>query len=84
MGKPFQQIVKFVQGSSALVQSKKGNIYPVIVSDFVRLNRTLKVGDIALVRRINGKYYLIDIVEKEKPSEEPSEEPKLTDWGYDY
>ena len=83
MNKPFQQLVRNVQGSTALVESKKGNVYPVIISDYVRLKKDLKVGDIALVRRTNGKYYLIDIVERD---DTPSylEEVKLTDMGYDY
>lgn len=83
MNKPFQQIVRNVQGSTALVESKKGNIYPVIVSDYVRIKKSLKVGDIALVRRINGKYYLVNVVERtHSPSCLENIDPKQM--GYDY
>ena len=83
MKKPFQQIIKNVQGSTALVQSRKGNIYPVIISDFVRIKKSqfLKVGAIGIVKRINGKYYLIDV--KSSNYEENTHIP-TEDMGYDY
>jgi bisphosphoglycerate-independent phosphoglycerate mutase (AlkP superfamily) len=62
MSKPFKQIIRNIQGSTALVESAKGNIYPVVISDKVRLQKSfLKVGDIGIINRVNGKYYLIDV-----------------------
>ena len=82
--KPFKQTIKNVQGSTALVESKKGNIYPVIISDYARIHKAkyLKVGSIALVRRINGKYYLIDAEFKEEDYHLSNID--LKDLGYDY
>ena len=77
MNKPFKQIIKNVQGSTALVQSKKGNIYPVIVSDYVRIKKEIHVNDFALVRRINGKYYMVD-VEKREPIQQ--DDFDIEDW----
>ena len=84
MSKAFRQIVKNVQGSTALVESKKGNIYPVIISDYVRIKKSLKVGDTALVRRINGRYYLVDVEEKPKRTETYTSEIPIKELGYDW
>ena len=83
MKKSFQQIIKDVYGSTALVQSRKGNIYPVIVSDYVRLKKThlLKVGAIGIVTRLNGRYYLTDI--KESNNHDYTSIPP-EQMGYDY
>ena len=61
---PVKQEVVNVQGSTALVKSNKGNIYPVVISDFVRIERSVKKGDIGLVKKVNGKWYLTDVVVK--------------------
>ena len=81
MNKPFKQIIRNVQGSSALVESRKGNIYPVVVSDYVRIHKSkyLKVGVTGLVKRINGRYYLIDV---ETPIDEDYNEIPPEDMGY--
>ena len=83
MNKPFKQIIRNVQASTALVESRKGNVYPVIISDYVRLKKSVNVGDTGIVRRINGKYYLIDVEPKEEESSYLEEVP-LEDLGYDY
>ena len=72
-----------MQGSTALVQSRKGNIYPVIVSDFVRIKkfRQLKVGAIGIVTRVNGRYYLTDV--KTSKNDDYTKIPP-EDMGYDY
>lgn len=83
MTRKFRQLVRNVQGSTALVESKKGNVYPVIVSDYVRLKKEVHVGDTAWVRRINGKYYMVD-VEKKVPVEDrvPQDDFDMADnWG---
>ena len=86
MKKAFEQTIKHVQGSSALVESRKGNIYPVIVSDFVRIKkfRELQVGAIGLVKRVNGKFYLVDVKPKEPTKPSYMEEIPLEELGYDY
>jgi len=84
MSKPFKQIVKNVQGSVALVESAKGNIYPVVISDYVRLKKTVKVGDTGIVRRTNGKYYLIDVEPKIDETDSYLAEVPLEELGYDY
>lgn len=80
----FKQLVVNVQGSTALVKSKKGNIYPVIISDYVRLQKSLNVGDTAIVRRINGKYYLIDVQKKHDETESYLADVPLEELGYEY
>jgi hypothetical protein len=57
----FKQVIKNVQQSTALVESSKGNIYPVVIADRIRLSdRKPEVGDIAIIHRVNGRYYLYD------------------------
>ena len=87
MNKPFPQIIKNFQGSTALVESKKGNIYPVIVSDRVRQTKgtEIEVGDIAMVRKWANKYFMVDV--KKSPKNLPEShlsEVDLNDLGYDY
>lgn len=84
MNKPFRQLIKNVQGSTALVESKKGNIYPVIISDYVRLKKAINVGDTAIVRRTNGKYYMIDVEPKEDETDSYLAEVPLEEFGYNY
>lgn len=84
MNKPFKQLIRNVQGSTALVESKKGNVYPVVISDYVRLKKTINVGDIGIVRRTNGKYYLIDVEQKEDETESYLADVPLEDLGYNY
>lgn len=58
----FKQVIVNVQQSTVQVQSASGNIYPVVISDIVRLSgKTIKVGDIGIVHRVNGRYYLYDV-----------------------
>ena len=63
----FKQVIVNVQQSTAQVKSAKGNIYPVIIADRIRLNKniTLEVGDIAIIHRVNGKYYLYDVEKRQ-------------------
>lgn len=84
MSKPFKQLVRNVQGSTALVESKKGNVYPVIISDYVRLKKEIAVGDTAIVNRLNGTYYLIDVEPKVDETESCLAEVPLDEIGYDY
>lgn len=78
----FKQEIVNVQASSVLVKSTKGNIYPVIVSDQVRLSgRTPKIGDTGVIHRVNGKYYLFEVIPKNKL--EIGDEP-LWGIGYEY
>jgi len=77
MSKPFKQLIRNVQGSTALVESKKGNIYPVVISDYVRIKKEIHVNDYGLIRRINGRYYMVD-VEKREPVEQ--DDFNIEDW----
>ena len=61
----FKQIIRNVQGSTALVESAKGNVYPVVIADKVRLSgKKINVGDIGIIHRVNGRYYLYDVEPK--------------------
>ena len=81
----FKQVIKNVQQSTALVESSKGNIYPVVIADRIRLsNRTPKVGDIAIIHRVNAKYYLYDFKPKQDETDSRLAEVDLMDMGYDY
>ena len=84
MNKPFRQTVKNVQGSTALVESRKGNIYPVVISDYVRIKKTINVGDIALVRNINGRYYLVDVEQKKEDTTSYTDEIPIEEMGYEW
>jgi len=62
----FKQVIVNVQQSTVLVKSAQGNIYPVVISDRVRLSENKpKKGDIGIVHRINGRYYLYDVEKKQ-------------------
>lgn len=81
----FKQVIKNVQESTALVESSKGNIYPVVIADRIRLSdKKPEVGDIGIIHRVNGRYYLYDF--KPRPDETDSllAEVDLMDMGYDY
>lgn len=61
----FRQVIVNVQDSTAMVESSKGNRYPVIISDKLRLSdKSINVGDTGIVHRVNGKYYLYDVIPK--------------------
>ena len=83
----FKQEIVNVQSSIVLVKSRKGNIYPTIVSDQVRLSskgKNMKVGDTGVVHRVNGKYYLYDVIPKQDETTSYLAEVPLEDLGYDY
>lgn len=81
----FTQVIKNVQQSTALVESSKGNIYPVVIADRIRLSdKQPKVGDIAIIHRVNGKYYLYDFKPKQDETDSRLAEVDLMDMGYDY
>jgi hypothetical protein len=81
----FKQVIKNVQDSTALVESKKGNIYPVVIADRIRLSdKKPKVGDIGIVYRVNGKYYLYDFIPKPDETDSCLSKVPLEDLGYDY
>lgn len=84
MLKPFNQLIKNVQGDTALVESKSGNIYPVMISDYVKMKKTINVGDIAKVIKTNGRYIMVDV--EHKPDETKSFLSKIPmeELGYDY
>lgn len=81
----FKQVIVNVQGSTALVKSTKGNIYPVVVSDQVRLgNKSPKKGDTGVIHRVNGRYYLFDVIPKPDETKSHLAKVPLEDMGYDY
>lgn len=81
----FKQLIRNVQSSTCLVESKKGNVYPVVIADRVRLSGKLpKVGDIGIVHRVNGKYYLYDFEPKKSEEKDLLEDVPLEELGYDY
>ena len=84
MSKPFKQIIRNVQGSTALVESKKGNIYPVVISDFVRMKKQIKVGDWGIIRRTNGKFYMVDVEKRKDNRLDYLSETPETELGYNY
>ena len=59
-----QRILGWRDNKRLLVESQTGTIYPVIVSDHARKNPlfdTVEEGDMAIVHRVNGKFYIYDI-----------------------
>ena len=81
----FKQVIKNVQQSTALVESGKGNIYPVVIADRIRLSdRTPEVGDIGIVHRVNGKYYLYDFESRPDETESYLADVPLEELGHDY
>ena len=81
----FKQIIRNVQGSTALVESAKGTVYPVTIADRIRLSkRTPDVGDTGIVHRVNGKYYLYDFIPKVDETDSALASVPLEELGYDY
>ena len=81
----FKQVIVNVQASTVLVKSAKGNIYPVIVSDKVRLSgKTIKKGDTGVVHRTNGKYYLYDVIPKQDETDSYLSNVPMEELGYEY
>lgn len=81
----FKQIIKNVQASTCLVESKKGNIYPAVIADRVRLSgRIPKEGDIGIIHRVNGKYYLYDFEPRQDETKSLISDVPLEELGYDY
>ena len=81
----FKQVIKNVQQSTALVESRSGNIYPVVIADRVRLSdRKPQVGDTAIIHRVNGKYYLYDFEPRQDETESYLADVPLEDLGYGY
>ena len=80
----FKQKIRNVQGSLALVESRKGNVYPVVIADRVRLSgRVPKVNDTAIIHRVSGRYYLYDFEPKTEEKDSLEDVP-LEELGYDY
>lgn len=81
----FKQIIRNVQGSTALVESSKGNVYPVTIADRIRLSgRMPKVNDTGIIHRVNGKYYLYDFIPKMDETDSLLANIPLEELGYDY
>ena len=81
----FKQVIKNVQYDTALVESRKGNIYPVTIADRVRYGEEMpRVNDIGIIHRVNGKYYLYDFEKRVDESESSFAEVPLDELGYDY
>jgi hypothetical protein len=81
----FKQQIVNVQASTVLVKSSKGTIYPVVVSDRVRLSgKTINKGDTGVIHRTNGRYYLYDVIPKQDETDSYLSDVPLGDLGYDY
>lgn len=64
MKREFKQDIISVNDTHVIVESPRGNRYPVIISDHARANplfETVEYGDKAIVHRVHGEYYLYDI-----------------------
>lgn len=81
----FRQEIVNVQSSTVQVKSAKGNIYPIVIADRVRLSgKTVKKGDIGVVHRVNGKYYLYDVEKQEDETSSYLSEVPIEDMIGDY
>lgn len=81
----FKQTIVSVQNSTVLVKSAKGNIYPVVIADKVRLSgKTINNGDIGVIHRVNGKYYLYDVEKKVDETSSYLANVPMEELGYDY
>lgn len=77
----FKQVIVNVQQSSVQVKSAKGNIYPIVIADRVRLNKNItpEIGDIAIVHRVNGRYYLYDVEKRQDETDSYLSEVPIED-----
>ena len=81
----FHQEIVNVQQSTAQVKSAKGNIYPVVIADRLRLSRKpINIGDTGVIHRVNGRYYLYDVIPKVDETKSYLAEVPLTDLIGDY
>lgn len=81
----FKQVIVNVQQSSVQVQSRTGNIYPIVIADRVRLSgKPINIGDTAVVHRVNGRYYLYDVIPKVDETDSYLANVPLEEIGYDY
>lgn len=81
----FKQVIRNVQDPTALVESAKGNVYPVTIADKVRYSGEMpEVNDIGIIHRVNGKYYLVDFIPKADETDSVLAEVPLDELGYDY
>ena len=80
--KSFIQTIKRIEGNRVFVESKQGNIYPVFISDYVKTYKRdyLEVGAKGLVKRIKGRFYLINILTNDGKEDEISP----ADMGYNW
>ena len=81
----FKQVIVNVQSSTVQVKSNRGNIYPVVISDQVRLSgKPIKKNDIGIIHRVNGRYYLYDVIPKVDETDSYLANVDLGDLGYEY
>ena len=85
--KPIRQEIVNVNGSTVQVKSSKGNIYPIVISDFVRIKKPalVKAGNIGIVNKTpNGNWYLIDVEKKHDESDSYLAEVPIDDLMGEY
>ena len=81
----FKQVIVNVQQSTAMVKSTSGNVYPVVISDRLRLSgKKINEGDTGVVHRVNGRYYLYDVIPKVDETESYLAEVPIEDLIGDY
>ena len=81
----FKQKIVNVQQSTVQVQSASGNIYPIVIADRVRFSgKPINAGDTAIVHRVNGRYYLYDVIPKVDETESYLADVPITDLIGDY
>lgn len=63
--KEFKQEVVLDKGTHVLVKSITGKIYPIIKSDNVK-DKEFHEGDIAIVHKTYGRYFIHDVIPGDK------------------
>ena len=76
-GEPIEQVVTKVESDKVWVKSSKGNEYPVMLSDKVRMTDTVNVGDIAIIKTFKKGWIVFDIIHKDIEEELSGEEERL-------
>lgn len=76
-GESFEQKITGVQKDKVWVVSSKGNEYPVMLSDRVRMTMSVEVDDVAVIKRFKNGWLVFDVIKKEEESVLSEEEEQI-------
>ena len=90
--KIIEQLVRSVQKNYVTVESKKGKLYNVNLSDIVKMTMNIQVGDMVEIKTFENGWLVTNVIPKrEETLSEEEEKAELErqlkeceDMGYDY